>query len=424
LLPGVLALCLWAVLNVQRFLLIAVLGTMIYPATILRPGGTEVAVADVLLLLALGGWLISGAIRAAPGPWLQGNPFMAPSLIFVAVNAASIAWSIQPHATVVFVIQLVEIVVVLPLAFASVLRSADAVRQAMWLFIALTSFMAVAAFVAYLPHIAAGQREGQYLPGLNKNAIGSFVGAGLVLAYVLWLNEKRLRLKHLLALCCFVEVAGLLASVSRGAIIGAFFAMIGSSLILRRHRFVTLSVAAVFAILFLAIVGLSSGVNRSEQGSFDSSSVRSYSFAHAVDKIRDRPLLGSGAATYKDYIVELDVHLPDPNNTFLLTWAEIGIPGLLALLFLLSRFARMFVRARRLPTEAATIAVAAGAVTISLFVHFQFDVTWTRGTTSLAFAMIGVMAAVIRLAEPAHAATRAELEHSPMSRFPARAGVV
>jgi hypothetical protein len=82
---------------------------------------------------------------------------------------------------------------------------------------------------------------------------------------------------------------------------------------------------------------------------------------------------------------------------FLLTWAEIGIIGLLALVALLARYMRLLFAARDLPEEAAVLGVASGCVALSLIVHFQVDVTWTRGTSSLAFAMMGLMLAAERL---------------------------
>jgi O-antigen ligase len=138
-----------------------------------------------------------------------------------------------------------------------------------------------------------------------------------------------------------------------------------------------------------------------QTGAYDSSVVRTYSFSNAVRKIKARPVLGTGGGTYTDYIPQLKIGLGDPNNMFLLTWAELGIAGIAAIIFLLYRFGELFLRVARLPLEARIPGVAAGGVAISLIVHFQVDVTWSRGTTSLAFAMMGVMLAAQRLAPTA-----------------------
>lgn len=419
-LPGIVAVAIWAVVDLQRFVLFAVLGTMLIPAALANPGGTQVALADVLLVVALGAWLVSGSARAVAGPWLSANPLLAPTMLFVIVNAESLAWSIRPHDTVVFLIQIVEIVIVLPIVFASLPRSLEAIRHGLVVIMAITCVLAIVTVVQYLPYALAGDLRGRSLAfGLNKNTIGSFVAAGLVLAYALWLTEGRRHAKLALGLVIFVELAGLFSTVSRGSIIGALVALVAVSLLLGRRRVLTLALVASAATAFLVIFGLSSGVDLSVPGSKDSGVVRVYSFANAVEKIREKPLLGTGAGTYEDYIPEVPITLPDPNNIFLLTWAEIGVFGLLALIILLGRFFRVLVAARDLPDEAAVLATATGCVTLSLLVHFQVDVTWTRGTSSLAFAMMGLMLAARRLSM-AHRAEAAPAVKRPLSVADAR----
>lgn len=396
--PAVLAILIWAVVDLRRFVLFAVLGAMILPVALARPAGTRVALVDILLLVALAAWLIAGAARRVAVPWLTGNRLLAPSLLFVAINIGSVAWSVRPRDTIVFTIQLIEIVIILPLVFASLPRTLDEIRRALLVLIGLTSALAAVMAVNYLPYALSGQLQARSLAfDLNKNAVGSFVGAGLVLAYALWLVERRKHARRLLALAMVVEAVGLFAAVSRGSLLGVCLAIVATSFLLRRKRVLSIGIAAFATTVFLMVFGTSPGLDRTVPGAYDSSLVRTLSFENAVDKILERPVLGTGAGTYRDYLPEIGLVLPDPNNMFLLTWAEVGIFGLLALLILLGRYGSLFVAARDLPGEAAALAVAAGAVTLSLIAHFQVDVTWTRGTTSLAFAMIGLMLAVWRL---------------------------
>jgi O-antigen ligase len=398
-LPAVVAIGIWAVVDLERFVLIAVLSAMIAPAALATPSSTQIALADVLLLVALGAWLVTGSARAVAGPWLAGNRLLAPALLFVAVNAESLAWSVRPRDTVIFVVQLVEIVIVLPIVFASIPRSLVEIRRGLLVFIGLTCVMAALTALNYAPHALAGDLEGRQLGAtFHKNAVGSFVGAGLVLAYALWLGDASRRVKRLLVPAMLIEAAGLFSTVSRGAILGAFISLLVASFLLRRRRALTFGVAAVAAVMFLSIWGVASNTDRTYAGSYDSSVVRKYSFENAIEKISDRPVLGTGAGTYRDYIPQLVLTLPDPNNMFLLTWAELGVFGLVALLILLASYGRALFSARDLPDEAAVLAVGAGCVSLSLFVHFQLDVTWTRGTTSLAFAAMGLMLAATRLA--------------------------
>lgn len=388
----------WALVDLQRFVLIAVLGAMILPISLVQPAGANVALADVLLVVALGAWLVAGCIGAAAAPWTRGNPLLAPALLFAAVTAGSLAWSVQRLETVEVTIQMIEIVVILPLVFASIPRSLPAIRGALLFFVGFTCILALVTVASFAPRALAGDMTGQYLPGLHKNAIGAFLAAGLVLAYTLWLGEARPRVRRALEVATLVEFAGLFATVSRGSWLGALLAMIAVSLLLRRRRLLTLGAVAAATAAFLLATGPPTIRETVPGGGYDSSAVREYSFANAVEKIAERPLLGSGAGTYNDHIRELDIGLRDPNNLFLLTWAEIGLMGLAALLFLLYRFGRLLASARRLPDAAAVPAVAAGGVTLSLLVHFQVDSTWNRGSASLAFAMMGLVLAAGRLA--------------------------
>jgi glycosyltransferase involved in cell wall biosynthesis len=169
------------------------------------------------------------------------------------------------------------------------------------------------------------------------------------------------------------------------------------SLLLGQRRTVALGVAAICAVLFAAIVAPEQSKKASKAGGYNSALIRSLSYGDAITYIGDHPWLGTGARTYIDNLGKYGV-IPDPNNLFLLTWAELGIPGVIALGFLLFRFASLLVRAKRLPDEASVIAVGAGGAALTLLVHFQVDISWVRGETTLEFAMIGIMLAVIRLA--------------------------
>jgi O-antigen ligase len=397
-LPGLAALGLWALLNLQRFLCVAVLATMIYPNALITPGGAQVALADILLVIAIGAWIVGNAVRTEPGPWIEGNRMVIPLLLFVGINVGSIAWSTNTHATTVFAVQVLEIAFVLPVVFASIPRSIDVIQQGQKAFIAVSAALGIAAFIAYLPRAVHGDTEGVYLWGIHKNAIGSFTAGGLVLAYTLLLQQEPARTRLLLGGLMLAEIAGLFASVSRGSILGALLGILVVSFALKQGRRASVMVVALSAIVFVAAIGTSSrGVKKDASGSYDSSIVRNYSYANAVDKIRERPLLGLGAGAYSDFIPELQIGLPDPNNMFLLTWAEIGAIGFGALLYLLYAFGALFRRVARLPSRYAVPGVAAGGVTLTFLVHAQVDDTWTRGQTSLGFAMIGLMLAAERL---------------------------
>lgn len=399
--PAAVAVGLWALLDLQRFLLFAVLPAMIYPVPLATPGGAQIAIADALMLVALGAWLIENSVRQRPAPFVAGNRFLVPALLFVLLNVLSLAWSDRPRETVEFCIQLVQIVIVLPLLFASVVRSIDVVHQGFAIYVAASCVLAAFTIAEFAPRALAGDLEGTYLPGLHKNAIGSYLGAAVVIAFTLWLVERRPAIRKVFGLAALVSTLGLFATVSRGSLLGAAVALIAVSFLLRRRRTLTAALLAVAGALFFSGFGADSRFDRTQVGSYDSSEVREASFDGAIQRIQEDPVFGVGAGAYQDSLPQFALVLPDPNNMFLLTWAEIGAVGVAALLLLLYRYAALWRATRELPPAAAALGVAAGGVALSLFAHFQVDVTWTRGTTSLAFAMIGLVIALSRLAEPA-----------------------
>lgn len=409
---------LWALADLERFVLVPFLAAMTFPATLVAPAGAQVAFADVLLLVALGAWLVRASVGAAPAPFLHGNRLLVPGVVWVGVTTASIAWSVAPGETVKMIVQATELVVVVPLVFASIPRSLARIREGLVAYVVLTSALAIVTVAAFLPRALHGDTSGQYLPGLHKNAIGGFLGVGLVLAFTLSLDRtaslgSRRRLRLLAAL----ELAGLVASLSRGAAVGVLIALLLVATLLRRGRLVALAVTVAASAIFLVLAppSLDTSPQALQQGT--STTVRILAVRSAVDKIRERPLLGTGAGTYWDDIPELGIGLQDPNNLFLLTWGELGVAGMGALLFLLWRYLRLVVRGRRLADPARAIAVGCGAAGLSLLVHFQFDVSWSRGSTTICFALIGLSLAALRLA-PAVAAPRPAGPAQAVARAP------
>lgn len=394
------AAALWALLDFEFFVVGVVLAVMALPASLLHSGGANFAAADFLLVIGAGVWLARAAVRIGPLPYFSGNPLVAPSVLFVAVIAASLAWSQEAGATIKSLVQITEIVFVTTLMFASAPQSVTRIRRGVVTYIAVSSALGAASACMFIVHLGAnGYFAPTYLPGLSKNSLGAFLGVGLVLAYTLSLQPARAgERRWWLRVLAVVELAGLIGSFSRGAILGAAVALLVATLLLRRGRLVTvLAIAGVLGVVALTIQPAISS-RAIAHGGYDSSLVRTYSWAAAVHQIEAHPLLGTGAGTYWVTIPQLGIGLSDPNNMFLYTWGTLGVAGVTALLFLLYRFARTLLRARAVGCESARyLAVGAGCAALSRLVHFQVDVTWTRGWATVCFALMGLMVAAIRL---------------------------
>lgn len=408
--PAAIAFAVWALVDLEHFVMIVVLAACVYPATIAKPGGANVAAVDVFLIMALVSWLANNAVGNAPDPVVRNNRLILAGIAFAGLQWISLIWSVSPHSTIKFGIQALELCVFCPVLFSSLPRSLDAIEQGIRSVLILTAVMGVWLLVAFArnPH---SQLIGTYLPGLQKNAAGSFQAVGIVVAYSFLLRKETRRAWLVAAL--LINVGGLVVSESRGAILGAVIGLMFVSFLMGRGKLASLALVATLAALYFSVIAPGEAAKTVQAGSYSSSQARIALWKVAVQKIEAKPFLGSGGGTYDDK----EHGQPDPNNTILLTWAEDGVPGLLVLGYLFVAFGRTVARTyRRADPRAVTLTAAAGGAVITLFAHFEVDVTWARGASTLAMAMIGVALAVDRLAgiRPDEQATPVVAELPPL----------
>ena len=126
---------------------------------------------------------------------------------------------------------------------------------------------------------------------------------------------------------------------------------------------------------------------------YSTAAIRADTWQEGVRAISASPMLGVGAG---NFVARIDGRnfQSDPNNVFLLTWAETGLLGLVMLLWFLVACLRLAWRNARAseegtPTTANQIGMA---LLVSAVVHGQFDVFWTRGTGLAAFLGAGLVA--------------------------------
>ncbi len=401
--PLALALCLWALLDLERFVLIVVLGSMFFPGDIAQPGGANVSAIDVFTLLALGSWLINSAVRNAPDPLGKGKPIILAGIIFAVLQWVTLIWSSSPHRTLIVSIHAVELFIAYPLLFASLPTRISHVRRALELVLALSVVLAAATLIAYASSHQA-RVLGPSLPALNKNSIGCYLAAGTVIAYALLIRRSGPRV--LLVVVLLLDALGLFASLSRGAMLGTAAGVLVVSLMMIRGKIAAVTVLLIIAAAYFAVVAPAETVKTKNAGSYSSADARLVIWRNAVHIIEQHPILGVGSGAYWDP----KTSQTDPSNTFLRTWAETGILGMIALGWLLAAFFRSLPRWRRVgdPSVAALAAACAG-IFVSQLVHSQVDVSWTRGIDSLMFAGLGLLIALDRLALPSEAAERLAL---------------
>ena len=206
--------------------------------------------------------------------------------------------------------------------------------------------------------------------------------------------------------------------------LGVLGGIIVAGFLLRRQRLVTLVVLIGIAAAYFVVVGTKESREKDKTGGYESSVVRQYSFANAVDKIQARPLLGSGAGTYDDFISELNIGLRDPNNIFLLTWAGTGrrrtplvalaVGVLCEIPMALQQVARAIFDGRGRGRRRDHV------VPRALPVRHHVD---SLAPTSMAFAMIGLMLATLRLAAQAETQSAVTAREPAPIRRPSRVAV-
>jgi len=191
-----------------------------------------------------------------------------------------------------------------------------------------------------------------------------------------------------------VTLAGLVITGSRGAWVGTLVAL-ATVVAMRRPRLVwpVISVMLVAVALFLLVVPPDT---LTEEAGFDdkfsTAAVRAETWQQGVDAFVAHPLLGVGAGNFVARIAGQTLQV-DPNNLFLLTGAETGLPGLALLLWFLAACLRLAWRNAHAvpPGEPAAANLSGVALLVTAIVHAQFDLFWTRGIGLVAFLGAGLV---------------------------------
>ena len=391
--PFAVGLIVWAVVDLERYLMFVVLTSIAFPASLGKPGGANIAAVDILLLLALASWLINNAVGNAPNLMVRGSKIILAGTVFATIQAVSLIWTTDPHRTIQFSIQAFELFVIFPVVFASLPGSVRIVEKGLIWFLAATAVLGVALLFVFATNPAARQ-AGTYLPGLGKNPAGSYEAFGLVIAYALFLLRRRLR--WLLVLVVLLDGAALVASASRGAMLGAAAGILVVSLIMRRGATAAVMVVLILTAGYFVVIAPGEAAKTAHAGAYSSSTLRLQLWRAALHIIRQHPFLGVGGGSYYD----IRDGQPDPNNMLLRAWAETGIIGLLALMYLLVAYSQMVARWRRHPNrDAAGLAAACAGVFMVQLMHSQVDVSWVRGLGSMMFASLGLTIALERLTQ-------------------------
>lgn len=355
----------------------------------IRLGGVFVSVTDILVIGLACCLLV--AVAAGFEPQRIANPLAIPAIAFVAWTLASAVWAAAPAKAVVEATQRLEFTVFGVALMAALPADGRHVRRA------LTGLAAGAALLGaatVITGILEHQFFGVYPLGIHKNAAGSLLSYGLIATLVLRLALPGRHGGHWVVATGLVTLAGLVITGSRGAWVGTLVAL-ATVVAMRRPRLVwpVISVMLVAVALFLLVVPPDT---LTEEAGFDdkfsTAAVRAETWQQGVDAFVAHPLLGVGAGNFVARIAGQTLQV-DPNNLFLLTGAETGLPGLALLLWFLAACLRLAWRNAHAvpPGEPAAANLSGVALLVTAIVHAQFDLFWTRGIGLVAFLGAGLV---------------------------------
>jgi len=348
-------------------LLIVAAVPAVWLGEITRLGGGVMSIADAFLIAGAAGALLRTDL---------GNRALRLALVFVtgfeAVQLLALVHQPSAFAAQEWLHRLLLIGGALIIG-AAVVRTGR-LRAALLLFLAGGAVIAVLSVVfAVATHLAPAY------PLLNKNYAGDLLAAAILVA--LLCPRDVVRLGHLRTPLVVTLGLGLLATQSRGAMLGLGCALVLYAVI--RRRFDGWSILLVLGMLagltaFASLVGGETALEQQQHygGLFD----RQLDLQQALQAWMTSPLIGTGIRLWQSGLYSLQ---GDPHNVVALTLAESGVVGLVAFIGMLGATAWLLFRRR---TELAMLALALLA---ARFVHGLFDVYWVHGSLALPWMVVG-----------------------------------
>jgi O-antigen ligase len=248
----------------------------------------------------------------------------------------------------------------------------------------------------------------------HPNELGGFLVILVPFLMAAALMQRRGRSLYVAAL--LLAVLGIYASFSRGALLG--LAAIPLFFIPRRQMAYVLPVFV--ALVLLATPNLVRERFETLSGQESDVATRVDFWRTAEDIWHAHPILGVGVGGYPQAYAESKLPgkrflpntvfqpPPDAHNLYLNQLAETGLLGLIALLVVLVLALRASLQLRRSRLRwLKLMGNAALASLVAFSIHNLFDVTLLEGTSMFFFGILGLLAALLVIAERGEAASRA-----------------
>ncbi|MGI4790072.1 MAG: hypothetical protein ACRYFS_14620 [Janthinobacterium lividum] len=233
----------------------------------------------------------------------------------------------------------------------------------------------------------AGMATGYWFIGLNKNGLASSLACCFLVAVELILSAETTRRRYWLLAALGVIGMGLLFSLSRGAWLGTLsgvfliFALRGRLGLLLKIIICLLPLIAVF---WFTLPASSRNYATGFGQDHYNIKMRYASIDIAQSYFNQSPVYGMGVGLRKNY---------DATNLLLMTLAETGVLGALALLLIHAAFFQMIWRTQKQIARSEvlfSLLCIGGALVLDKFVHGMVDQYWSRGAVMVAWAGAGM----------------------------------
>ncbi|MGE5323688.1 MAG: O-antigen ligase family protein [Actinomycetota bacterium] len=335
----------------------ALLGTAVMSRFFLEVGGLKARPEHILIGLLCVAALFHWKRRTGPVRWITADYFL---LAYVGINLlSSLVMSIAPGQTLKWAVQQALVI----MAYFLLRLLADELKtlgRAVRVLIAVGALEGAYAIICFysniLFHTVFGVEVDQYgtFPGTygtlyEANILGAFSAACLLMALVMYFQERHKRYLYATAL----TFAGMVIALSRAAIIAAAFALIVLLFIGIKRGFVdrrgmkTVGTTVLITSLLLAsaIVPLYvqrfSTVEVSDISADPDTALRVVTIVMAVDDIAQHPILGNGTSSFQLLVTSRELGLGDVDagawigNVEMRVLHDTGLVGLVIFSFFL-----------------------------------------------------------------------------------------
>lgn len=191
--------------------------------------------------------------------------------------------------------------------------------------------------------------------GKGPNVIAAILVAITPLTLACYLNASSKKAKRFYSLTIFLNVLAILSTLSRLGIIGLVLSTSYFAFWIKEIRKFLIKMILIMLICTLIIGGgtILSGIwqrySKFQEGVEALSPTRTATYAEAIRVIKQHPIIGIGLGSYSEYMefAERAVLEIGPHSLYLYVWMELGIPGIIIVLWIFSSFAYAAFKARR-----------------------------------------------------------------------------